>query len=225
MLPQLLTWVLDGAAMIAVPVGVLALTVSTIAVLAGWTRRREILQRQDRPFVPDRLDLRQDTLTAGLLDVASATNAVFRQFESLAANRFVALEVAVQPNLAVRADPRAFQEILADLLQQAIEQSPCGRVLLGAGHVGGRVQITVSDEGAHADRGLRASRLRPAQRLAALQGATMDIDARKGQGTTVVLRLPTDTPTRRSSGQEAMPDPARVWASADRVHEGSGAGR
>ena len=170
MSPRLLETVLVATAL---PATVLALTVSTVVVMTGWRRRRDLLQRQGRPFVTPRMELGQSTLEAGVLDVVLETTAAMRQFESFAAERYVALELAVQPGLAVRTDARAFREIVGDLLAHAIEHSPCGRVLLGALHTGGRVEITVSDDAAHADRALRASELRPAERLAALQGATL----------------------------------------------------
>jgi hypothetical protein len=211
MLPHVLTAILDSVAALALPAVLLAVTISGVVVMAGWTRRRELLQRQGRPFVTDRIELGQSPFAAGVLDVALETTAVLRQFESLAAQRLVGLELAVQPGLAVRADASALREILADLVSYAIEQSCCGRVLLGAAHMGGSIQITVSDDGAHADRALRASQLRPAERLAALQGATIEVDARAGQGTTVVLRLPAGATGRRSETKTERFDPASVW--------------
>jgi signal transduction histidine kinase len=173
------------------------------------------------------MELGQSTLEAGVLDVVLETTAAMRQFESFAAERYVALELAVQPGLAVRTDARAFREIVGDLVAHAIEHSPCGRVLLGAVHIGGRVEITVSDDAAHADRALRASELRPAERLAALQGATLEIDARPGQGTIAVLRLPAAASGRNSRIEAEAPvlDPASVWAPAHRAREGSRAER
>lgn len=225
MLPHVLTAILDSAAAIALPAVLLAVTISALVVMAGWTRRRELLQRQGRPFVADRIELGQSPFAAGVLDVTLETTAVMRQFASLAAQRLVALELAVQPGLAVRTDASALREILGDLVSCAIEQSCCGRVLLGAGHIGGRVQITVSDDGAHVDRALRVSQLRPAERLAALQGATMEVDARAGQGTTVVLRLPVGATGRRPQNEAERPDPASVWVADQRAREGSSAGR
>jgi hypothetical protein len=226
MLPQLLTTFLDSATAFALPATLLASGVSTLVVAAGWRRRLELQRRQGRPLVADPIELGQTTFAAGVLDVGSETIAVMRQFERRAAQRFVALELAVQPDLVVRTDPRALRQILGDLVSRAIEQSPCGRVLLAAAHVGGRVQITVSDDGPHPDRALQASRLRPAESLAALQGATMEIDVRAEQGTTVVLRLPAGGATRRRPGIEAeTPDPASARALAERERAGSAAGR
>ncbi len=225
MLPQSLTTFLDSATAFAVPAILLASGVSTVAVAAGWRRRHELQRRQGQPLVAEPIELAQTTFAAGVLDVGSETTAVMRQFERLAAHRFVALELAVQPDLVVRTDPRALRQILGDLVSRAIEQSPCGRVLLAAAHVGGRVQITVSDDGPHPDRALQASRLRPAEHLAALQGATMEIDVRPEQGTTVVLRLPAGATSRRSDIEAETLDPASTWALAERERERSAAGR
>jgi len=225
MLQRGLTAILDSAAAVALPVTLLALTVSAVIVVAGWRWRRYLLQRQGRPIDTDRIELSQTPFAAGVLDVAAETMAVMRRFEGLAAQRFVTLELAVQPELAVRTDPHAFREILGDLVARAIEQSACERVLLGAARIGGRVQISVSDDGVHADRALRQSQLRAAESLAALQGATMEVDARTGQGTTVVLRLPAGATSRQPGAEAGALDPASIWAPAQRAREDSGAER
>jgi hypothetical protein len=219
-LSHVLSRFLDGAVAVVLPAMLLALTVSAAAVIAGWNRRSELLQRRGSPFIPARIQLGQAPFAAELLNVAAESAALLLQFEGLAAQRFVALELAVQPALAVRADPRVLREILGDLVERAIEQSPCGRVLLAAAHVGGRVQITVSDDGRQTDRAAWTSRLRPAQRLAALQGATMDLDARTS-GTTVVLRWPGGMGNRQLGVETAMPDPAGVFQAAPPARESS----
>jgi hypothetical protein len=221
----LLSTFLDSATAFVLPATLLASGVSAVIVAAGWRRRNELLRRQGRPLVAEPIELGQTTFAAGVLDVGSETTAVMRQFEHLAAQRLVALELAVQPDLVVHTDSRALRQILGDVVSRAIEQSPCGRVLLAAAHVGGRVQIAVSDDGPHPDRALQASRLRPAESLAALQGATMDIDVRAGQGTTVVLRLPAAATSRRPGIEAETLDPASTWASAERERERSAAGR
>ena len=213
MLSLVLSRILDGAVAVVSWAALLALTVSVAAVIAGWGRRRELLRRQGSPFIPARIQLGQAPFAAELLDVAAEAAALLLRFEGLAAQRFVALELAVQPALAVRADPRVLREILGDLVERAIRQSPCGRVLLAAVHLGGRVQITISDDGGQIDRAAWASRLRPAQRLAALQGATMDLDARTS-GTTVVLRWPSGPGNQQIGVETTLPDPAGVWQAA-----------
>jgi hypothetical protein len=225
MLQDALTAIGDNIAAIALPAMLLTLAVSAVVVMAGWRRRQDLLQRQGRPIVTDRVELGQTPFAAGVLDVAAETTAALRRFESLAAMRFVTLELAVQPDLAVRTDRRALREILADLVGQAIDQPSCERVLLGAARIGGHVHITVSDDSEQADRALRASQLRSAERLAALQGATLDVDARAGQGTTVLLRLPGSATGRRPGSEAEKLDPASIWAPAGRAPESSKVGQ
>ena len=217
---------MNSAAAVAVPALLLALTVSGVAVIAGLRRRWDLLERKSGLVTPVRLELGQVPLAGDAVDIASEATGLLERFESFAAARFVTLETAVAPNLSVRMDPRALREILSDLLARAIETSPGGRVLLTAADVAGRVQVTVSDDGARADRDVRASWLRSAQRLAALQGATMDIDARSGQGTTVIVRIPASSvDSRRPASAPAALDPASVWSARQRAHEDSSAGR
>ena len=220
MLPHLLSRILDGAVAVVLWAALAALTVSVAAVIAGWGRRRDLLRRQGSPFIPARVQLGQAPFAAEFLDVAAEAASLLLRFEGLAARRFVALELAVQPALAVRADPRVLREVLGDLVERAIEQSPCGRVLLAAVHAGGRVQVTISNDGRQIDRAAWASRLRSAQRLAALQGATMDLDARPS-GTTVVLRWPGGPGTQQIGAETAMPDPAGLWQAATPARESS----
>lgn len=190
---------------------------STIVIIAGWQRRREWLQRQGQPTPPDRFELGQTPLASGVIDVAAEIAQVLRRLDHVAARQFVALESAVDPGLVVRADQRAFREILHDMITNAIDQSPGGRVLAAAARTGGRVQITVSDDGIAANRPLRASQLRSAERLAAMHGATLDIHAREGQGTTVVLSLPVSV----NGSRPESPDPAAIWTSAVRQKNGA----
>lgn len=211
MLQQMLTALIHTVGVALLPVAALALITSGIFVAVGWRRRNELLQRQGQPRAADRFEPGRTSFTGGVLDVASEAGAVLRQFENIAALKLVRLELAVQPHLAVRADLRAFREILRDMVAQAIDHAPCGRILLGARRAGGRVHITVSDDGT-ADQTVRMSHLRTAERLAALQGATMRVVSRAGSGTTVIVRLLGDGMRPTDAGQVDVTDPADVWA-------------
>ncbi len=121
--------------------------------------------------------------------------------------------MAVQPGLVIRTDQRPFREILGDLVRRAIEQSPCGCVLLTAARIGSQVHVSVSDDASAADGAIRLTRLGDAERLVALQGGSMDINSRPGEGTTVTIRLPGSD----ASGSDANgdgPDPASARAVA-----------
>jgi hypothetical protein len=122
------------------------------------------------------------------------------------------LEMAVQPGLAVQVDPGAFRAVLSDLLDTAIDQAAGGRVLLCAARSGSRITISVSDDGPRADGPRREASLRDAERLAAMHGAVMRVDARPSEGTTVNYMLPIhDGAPRPRIGPEPT-DPASVWA-------------
>jgi hypothetical protein len=214
---NLLLSTLDGAEGVALPVAIVALTASGLIVVSGWNRRREWVARQGRPPVGDRFELGQTPFSAGDLDVAAEARDTLRQLDSLAARLLVDLEFAVQPQLAVRADRRAFREILSDMVTTAIEQAPCGHVLLGAARTGNRVHITVSDDGGNPDREMRLSKLRSAERLVALQGATMEVDVRHGQGTTVSFRLPVTTTGRSTTKASDPTGPESNWGDRHNV--------
>jgi len=214
----------DGVMLIALPAGVLSFAVCAVAIFAGWRRRSEVQWRYGRRSAASRFALSQGPFESGVMDVAAEANEVLGRFESLAAQQLVALEVAIQPGLTVRADRRAMREILSDIVARAIDCSPCGRVLLGAFRTNSRVHITVSDDGSGIDRDLQASRLRSAEHLAALQGATLEIDAYEGQGTTVVLRMQAGATGQRSD-QGAESSGSGCISTAERARETSTAGR
>jgi signal transduction histidine kinase len=212
----------DEVAVIAAPVALLAVTISTIALIAGWNRRSELLSRQARSSGQSARRAGSSRVGSDMMDLGSAAMSLLWDFEPLAARHCVTLEQAIQPGLAVQINSRLLHDILGEVLKVAIERSPAGRVLLTAAMVAGRVQITVSDDGQETDRDLRASWLRQAEGVAALQGATMQIDVRPGQGTTVVLRLPA---AAAPAGGEPVhgPVPEMIWETARRAPQNSGA--
>jgi len=90
----------------------------------------------------------------------------------------------------VQADKAGIQQTVTSLLLNAIRRAPCGRVLLTASPLAGGVRIAVTDDGVPPDRDTLVSALSTAEWWAASQGATMDIDSRPGEGTTVAIHLP-----------------------------------
>jgi signal transduction histidine kinase len=166
-----------------------------------------------------RFELGQVQFASGMLSVVSEAIAVLQLVEGRAAQQFVKLEIAVPPGLAVRADAGAFRSVLFDLLSEAIAQAPCGHVLLAATRTGGRVQISVTDDGPKPDGAARLAKLRDAERLAALHGATMHVAARQTEGTTVYLRLPVSEAGLRPRSESEAADPISVWAPAFQAHE------
>lgn len=143
------------------------------------------------------------------LDLQAEALGALREVDGLAARLSVRLQIAIQPNLSVRADPQGFRRALIHLLESAIGHAPGGKVLLGARHHGGRVQIAVLDDGQGPDRREQEALLRPVECIVALHGGTLQVETRPGQGTLVVMRLPEppETPAGSPSpaGHKARP--------------------
>ena len=136
------------------------------------------------------------------LDVAAEIRAVLEAMREEAADRSVRLELAVAPDLAVHADPSALRSVLGLLVSHAIRQAR-EQVLASAIVLGGRVQIVVTDDGPGAGPADQQAMLRPAMGLVALQGGTLQVEAWRGEGSTVAVRLP--------EAAEFRAAPAQVW--------------
>jgi hypothetical protein len=214
LLLRALTTIEGAAYAVLLPLLLLSLLVSGLIVVSGWQRRQDLLARQRRRGLTPQFELAQTPFVSGLIDVAAEVAAVLRQFEGRAAARLVALEMAVQPGLTVRVDPGAFRAVLSDLLDSAIAQGGGGRVLLGASRIGNRVRISVSDDSDRVDGPARRASLRDAERLAAMHGAMVQVDARPTGGTTVAYLLPVHDGARRTWTGSEPADPISVWAPA-----------
>ncbi|HUY01801.1 MAG TPA: Hint domain-containing protein [Rhodocyclaceae bacterium] len=160
-----------------------------ILMSARWVRRR-LLARARTAVVPTS-EMRTSAPPQhadGRLDVATEARTVMGLFAELATQRGVRMEIAIEPALMVRMEQRQFHELLGAVLTHAIHAGS-GRVLLGAMRYAGRVQIAIIDEGSGNSREQQVADLRPAAQLAAMQGATLEVDARPGEGTTILLRI------------------------------------
>jgi len=122
----------------------------------------------------------------------------------------------------IRADRRAVQQMLINLLANAVKFTPKGgRVALRARRIGSRLHISVSDTGVGIAECDLARLGRPFSRLGndltgkcegtglglalvkglvALHDGTMAIDSTFGQGTTVTISLPVDGPASAKGG-------------------------
>lgn len=165
-------------------------------------------------------------LNATVLNVEAEARSVMRELASLASERLVRMELAVQPGLSVRADPRVFHEVLSGLVKHSLAQAPTGRVLVAGSRHGGRVQLAVLDDGMGADPQLQASDLRAPERLMALQGGTLEITSRAGEGSTVLARWPDaggEHRSRRDEGAGMTDRDTRVVAATERAPAREGA--
>jgi signal transduction histidine kinase len=153
-----------------------------------------------RPLVPvaaERVDL--DTLCR---DVAAL-------HEGMAHERGVSIEVRVAETSAL-CDPRKIEQVLLNLVQNALEASPTGTTVeIEASHDGEGVQVRVLDRGPGVAAELGARVFDPgvtskaqgsglgltiARALARQHGGDLELGAREGGGCVAVLRLPAPGP-------------------------------
>lgn len=206
--------------------------------LAGWRnhrlfQRREAAAAQPTPpaptaatpeaasvapppaFVPGKTPLAAETLPAG-----AALQDALRALDAEAARHLTRLTVAAAPGLTLRADPAALGQALRDIVGGAIRRTPHGRVLVCAALHGGRVQVSVTDEGTGTGEGALAELSETTREIVALHGGTLEARHQDG-GITVVLRLP--APPRGQAAAPARPEvapvgvPARAVAAPARV--------
>lgn len=182
---------------------------------------RRILANVDRMqlLVDDLLDLtriesggwRPDPLPT---EVANVVRRVWRRMEALADARSIGLRIDAPSSCRVLADPEALEQILANLLDNAVRYAPEeGTVAVSAAHAtdGTAVRVAVADEGPgipseHVGRVFErfyrvdAGRSRAAggtglglsivKHLVGAHGGRVGIDSELGRGTTVWFELP-----------------------------------
>ncbi|MGH7210062.1 MAG: sensor histidine kinase, partial [Acetobacteraceae bacterium] len=196
----MLTWMAglsDAFQGLWLPLAVLSGVLMGVLLAGGLAGRRRDKVRQGSADAGPAVDTpiaRPAVLAAGHLDLEVELHAIVQAHDAQAIGRHVRLETAVVPGLTVRVDPAALRQIVSDLLANAIGHSAGGRVLLGAGRHGGRVRISVLDDGTPVERAEQEAHLRDAERLVALQGGTLEITVRAGAGTIVAVRLPEPAP-------------------------------
>ncbi len=197
-----------------------AITCATL-LIGGWRRRQHLMARHHGsvpwqpappPFGPG-----QAPFASFPLDVAAEARDLLHHMAPEAARDLVQLEFAVPPGLTVHADRLALRTVLSELIANAVRHTPGGRVLLSAIELGGRVQIAVIDDGAGADAATQEAALREVAQLVALQGGTIDIDTWRGEGTTVIVRLPDPAQATRPSGEAPRPRPTARPAATSRA--------
>ncbi len=135
-----------------------------------------------------------------------------------AEDKRIALDVDVEPDLMIEADPQRLGQAITNLLLNAVKFSKAGtRILLqGTTSTEGQVDIVVQDHGVgipkeELDRifgtfeqgeagrqfGGSGLGLMIARRVVELHGGTLSVNSEVGSGTRFVLSLPTRPPSRR----------------------------
>jgi hypothetical protein len=164
-------------------------------VLLGWRGRQRVVIAMSAPSSPAQKLARHGelplmTFESRELDVEQEVARALAQLQELAHLHRIELQVAVQPQLAMWADPCALQQMLLGVLSQAMERADGAAILVSAGWHGGRVQVAVMDDGPAGDHATLISQLREVAQCTALQGGTLEIECRKLSGNKVVLRMP-----------------------------------
>jgi len=196
------------------------LSIGFLALLGWRARQRVVISRSASASsaqpVPRQDDIRLMTFESRELDVEHEVCGALAQLQEMAHRHQVELQVAVQPRLAMWADPCALQQMLVEMLSQAMQRAEGGAVLVSADWHGGRVQVTVTDDGPAGDHAALVGRLREVEQFAALQGGTLEIECWKLRGNRVVLRMPGKVaPDTLSTDDDEPDDPAaardRPW--------------
>jgi hypothetical protein len=123
------------------------------------------------------------------LELRREVAAAVAGLQGFARQRQVEIQVTVQPKLLIWADPHALHHCLVETLTQAIRRAS-GGVLLCANWLGGRVHITVADDGDYVNSDILAAALRGVEQSVALQGGSLETKSIAGRGTLVTIRLP-----------------------------------
>lgn len=190
-----------------------------MVALVGWLFWQTApASRAPDPVPPprrQRFELRQSAFASATIDLEPAAHAVLEDLAEAAHSRGMRLSFAVQPGLTVRCDPAALHEALHDLVAGALSHTGATRALLSARSHGGRIEITVADDGVGPAVETQTSLLRPAEQLLALHGATMEIDVRAEQGSIVTLRLP-EPPANPVAAPRPVAAPAAAQQAATR---------
>ncbi|TIR66279.1 MAG: PAS domain-containing sensor histidine kinase, partial [Mesorhizobium sp.] len=149
----------------------------------------------------------------------------------LAEAKSIALGAQIAPDAGeINADRRAVQQILINLVSNALKFTPDGgSVVIGAKRVGSRLHFWVSDTGIGIAEEDMANLGKPFMQiqngytrrfegtglglslvkgLVALHEGTMSIESAPGEGTTVTISLPVNGPKRRSGAPaDVLPVP------------------
>ncbi|WP_375409392.1 PAS domain-containing sensor histidine kinase [uncultured Methylobacterium sp.] len=165
-----------------------------------------------------RIEAQRVTLAVREVSVAEAVEGAMGLVTEVAHAKSLSLDVCVRPNLTVLADERALQQILVNLVQNAVKFTPSnGRVIVQAKPAGEAVNIFITDTGigipkaalsklglpfqqveTNLTRSYKGSGLglAIARSMTELHGGTLRIRSQEGIGTVVLVRMPAPTAAR-----------------------------
>jgi two-component system, cell cycle sensor histidine kinase PleC len=176
-----------------------------------------------------RLEARRVRLTPRAIPAGAAIAAALAPVDATAREKGITVSVDVPGDLDLLADPSAMQQILANLLQNAVKFTPAGgRVAVRARRAGTRTHLYIEDNGIGIPRSDLARLGRPftqvetqmtrshtgsglglaiTRSMVELHGGSLRIRSEVSVGTIVLVRLPGVTPDR---SEPFVPDAAAV---------------
>lgn len=185
--------------------------------------RVERLLRDLRNFslyeVPEPRDVNARTFMDELLSIVSTD----------LASRRIQLRTVLRPDAEwLRADPRALQQVMLNILTNAMDAVSCRespKVTLGVSRSGDRIAVTITDNGCGIPEDFKHHLFKPffttkkhgtglglviMKNMLAKMDGTIDVSSREGEGTTLTLDLPAGTPpaARQAAAPEAECRPA-----------------
>ncbi|AWN41269.1 PAS domain-containing sensor histidine kinase [Methylobacterium durans] len=165
-----------------------------------------------------RIEAHRVSLVRRDLNVDAAVKSAIKLVAEPARSKSLAISVDLSPGLRLLADERALQQILVNLLQNAVKFTPSeGRLMVRARPSGDHVNLYIEDSGigipkaalpklgapfAQVETNLTRSHngsglgLAIARSMAELHGGSLRIRSEEGLGTIVLVRLPAPTPER-----------------------------
>ncbi|WP_082552727.1 PAS domain-containing sensor histidine kinase [Methylobacterium sp. Leaf456] len=183
-----------------------------------------------------RIEAKRVTLVPRELALDAAISAAVMMVAKEAASKSVTIRIDVPATLKVFADERALQQILLNIVQNAVKFTPeGGRVGLRGRACGGSVHLFVADTGIGIPKSAIAKLGRPfeqvetnltrtykgsglglaiARSTAELHGGGLRIRSEEGQGTIVLVRLPQPAPTAETVRAPVRPDRDRATSRA-----------
>jgi two-component system, OmpR family, phosphate regulon sensor histidine kinase PhoR len=183
-----------------------------VAVIARNARRMSAIVED--LLVLSRLESPAQRLQVGPVDLGALAADVARLYEPRARARGLALILAVPPDLPrPSADPHLVEQLLVNLVDNAVRYTERGSVTIGASAEDAAVSLWVEDTGIgipgeHVDRiferfyvvdparsremGGTGLGLAIVKHIAALHGGSVDVASRVGRGTRFTARLPFD---------------------------------
>jgi hypothetical protein len=142
-------------------------------------------------------------------DVVGAIRLALKRLAPVMATQSVKVDVAAPFGLLGRMRGATLADLLEEMLVAAIHAAPASRLLLTAGTRGDRIYVGITDDMPGADPAIRVASIRDLMERVAMRGASLDIDVRPAEGTTMTLRLATAVEERQEKRDHPLLETAK----------------